>query len=877
VRLTVNGVAADATARAGQCLRTLLRGLGWFGVKKGCDAGDCGACTVWVDGKPVHSCIYPAFRAEGRAITTIEGLRNEAGLHPMQAAFVAAQAFQCGFCTPGMIMTAATLTEAQRADLSRALKGNLCRCTGYRAIRDALSGVAHVETPAHEAVGRNVGAPAALAVVSGGARYTLDVAPPGRLHMKLLRSPHAHARILSIDTAAALAVGGVVLVLTHQDVPRRWFSTARHEHVADDPDDTMVLDDTVRFIGQRVAAVVAQTEAAAERGRDALVVQYEVLPAVFDPEAAMAPGAPVLHWKGPESRIANPARNIVVELHDGAGDVEAGFAEADCIYDETFSNPRTHHVALETHSAIGWIGEDGRLNVRSSTQVPFLVRRMLCDLLDLPPDQVRVETGRVGGGFGGKQEMLVEDIVALAALRSRRPVQLELTREEQFSATTTRHGMRIRIKAGATRDGRLTALQIGMVSDTGAYGNHGPGVMFHGCGGALAIYDCPNKRADGYAVYTNTVPAGAFRGYGMSQSVFALESAIDELARRLEFDPIEFRLHNAASPDTGVAWLGGEPDDFELSGDGLDQCLRLVRGSLSAYATTPAPEGWLTGQGVAMTMIATVPPGGHVGEARITLADDGFFDLAVGTAEFGNGTSTVHAQIAASVLGVAPERIRLHQADTDVIGHDTGAYGSTGTFVAGMATLRAAEALRAQLNAPRQNDERPVGEGRSDGTPRSLTFNVHGIRAAVNPGTGEIVVLHSVQAADAGRVINPMQCRGQIEGGVAQAFGAALFEHLDIDASGAVATRTLRNYHIPALADLPRTDVLFADTHDPVGPLGAKSMSEAPFNPVAAALANAVRDATGVRFTSTPLSRDRVCLGLAAHARQDSAGRSSPS
>src|SRR5271170_3037758 len=292
----VNGRAFSQTPRAGQCLRTFLRELGHFGVKKGCDAGDCGACTVLIDGEPVHSCLIPAFRAEGHAVTTIEGLAPDGGTHPMQQAFLDAQAFQCGFCTAGMILTCASLNQAQRQDLGAALKGNICRCTGYRAIEDALQGKTNIEeAAAGTAFGRSLPAPAGPQVVRGSVRYTFDVAMEGMLHLKMLRSPHPHAKIVSIDKSAAMAVPGVHAVLTHEDVPDRLFSTARHEKEWMDPDDTRVLDNVVRFIGQKVAAVIADTEAAAEEGCRCLKIDYDILPAVVDPVQAIASGAPPIH------------------------------------------------------------------------------------------------------------------------------------------------------------------------------------------------------------------------------------------------------------------------------------------------------------------------------------------------------------------------------------------------------------------------------------------------------------------------------------------------------------------------------------------------------------------------------------------------------
>lgn len=900
--IEINGTSFSDQPRAGQCLRTFLRELGHFGVKKGCDAGDCGACTVLLDGEPVHSCLIPAFRAEERAITTIEGLAPEGGAHPMQQAFLDAQAFQCGFCTAGMILTCASLNQAQRTDLGASLKGNICRCTGYRSIEDALGGKTNVEKSVEPgtAFGRSLPAPAGPEIVRGTQRYTFDVAIADLQHIKLLRSPHPHARIVAIDKTAALAVPGVHAVLTHEDVPDRLFSTARHEKDWMDPDDTRVLDNVVRFIGQKVAAVVAETEAAAEEGCRRLRVDYEILPAVVDPERARAPGAPVLHPdRTTEQRVANAKRNIVAETHGEFGNVAAALATAAATYEGTFTTQRVQHAALETHGGLAWLDASGVLNVRSSTQVPFLTRRTLADLFDLPPDKVRVFCERVGGGFGGKQEMFVEDILALAALKTGRPVKLELTREEQFIATSTRHPMRVHVKAGADKDGTLTALQLDVLSNTGAYGNHAGPVLFHAVQECLSVYNCANKKVDAVAVYTNTVPSGAFRGYGLPQTLIAVEAAIDELAKQLGISPFDIRRRNVVRP--GDPMLTPPPSQYHdvvYGSYGLDQCLDLVERAMRADTSTPdlSPD-WLTGEGIALTMIDTVPPAGHLADATIALCDDGSFELTVGTAEFGNGTSTVHLQIAASALATTVDNIRLRQSDTAHGGHDTGAYGSAGIFVAGKATEAAAESLAGELKRAAasawlcdaasctldghsvvsgvkrisfaelaqlaRGQGKPItASGNSDGTPRSVAFNVQGFRVAVNKGTGEIKILKSVQAADAGRVANPMQCRGQVEGGVAQSLGAAMYEEMVIDADGRVINAKFRDYHLPSFADVPRTEVFFAETSDAIGPMGAKSMSESPYNPVAAALGNAIADATGIRFTSTPFKPDRLFPAL---------------
>ena len=899
--LEVNGRLYSATPKPGQCLRTFLRDLEVFGVKKGCDAGDCGACTVHIDGKPFHSCLVPAFRAEGRKVTTVEGLAKDGKLHPMQQAFHDAQAFQCGYCAAGMLMTTASAAfdEAHKADLPHALKGNICRCTGYRSIADALQGKSNIEEDvAGNTLGASLPNPFTDSILTGKARYTMDIAIDGLLHLKVLRAPHAHARITRIDKGKALAIPGVVAVYTWEDVPRRLYSTALHEDHIVDPDDTYMLDNVARFVGQRSAAVVAENEAAAEAGVRALVVDYEILPAVFDPVAAMAPGAPLLHEK---NEVVTRNGNIFCTLQGEIGDVAKGFKEADAIHEMTYSTSRVQHVHLETHGSIAWKGEDGRWHVRTSSQGPFTVRTKLAYLMGVTPRDVHVFTERVGGGFGGKQEMVSEDLSLFASMKlGGRPVKWEWTREEEFIGATTRHQMTTRIKIGARKDGTLTALDVQVVSNTGAYGNHASETLAGAMGSPLAAYRCANKKGVGHVVYTNMTPGGGFRGYGASQTTFAVECAMNELARTLGIDPFEIRRKNIVRPGDNVESIWKEPSDASFGSHGIDECLDVVEHELKKGNGVSKPEGehWTEGTGVALAMLECGPPTEHRSGAEMQLLPDGTYHLACGTSEFGNGISTAIKQVAASIVGVRAQDVALINADTDRTPYDTGTFASTGTVVAGKAVHLAAEAMRDDIldfaarhtGIDREkcrldtdavicgNLRIPLSELHAAGakvshrfsvsrraylSPRSIAFNVQGVRLAVHRITGEIRVLHSVHAADIGRPINPMQCRGQIDGAVAMGYGWALVENMVHD-EGHMVNPQLRNCRVPAFADTPHTEIFFAGTHDTIGPLGAKSQGECAINPVAPAVSNALANATGVRFAHLPFTPDRLFARLAA-------------
>ncbi|MFC0582284.1 molybdopterin-dependent oxidoreductase [Micrococcoides hystricis] len=914
-QVTVDGepiaLTEDTAPAPGQCLRNWLRDRGRTSVKKGCDGGDCGACTVHVDDEPVHSCLYPAHQAAGKSVTTLQGLGTPEQMHPIQEEFLNAGGYQCGFCTAGFIMTTAALTEQDKENLPRSLKGNLCRCTGYRVIEDAIAGRTNVSEP-HGGVGSSARPPEGVGVVTGTVRYTMDISPeelPSALHYGVLvRSTIASGKITSIDTSKAEAEPGVVKVFTYRDVPETRFSSGQHEIREDDPDDTRILDDVVRFHGQRVALVVATSQRAAERGARLVEVEYETWRPNFDPEKALQ--APAVHGDktAEASRIMDPQRNLLAEIDHEIGDVDAALANSAVTHEAIYQSHRINHVALETHGAIAWLDEERRLRVRTSSQVPFLVRRTLAYIFELAKEDIRVVSERVGGGFGSKQEVLVEDVAALAALDLGVPVKVEYSRSEVFAGTTCRHPFRIRVRAGADAQGTLTAIAVDVLSDTGAYGGHGPGTLFNGCSTPISVYRCPNKKVQAKVVYTNNMPSGAFRGYGLTQLTTTIESTMSELAFQLGMDQLEFRRKNVITEDDEIiSYTDEQPAELKVGSYGLGQCLELVRDAFARskerYAKDEAagliqplgPE-WAVGEGVALNMHETIPPFGHIAYSKVRLLPSGNYQVDVGTAEFGNGTSTAHVQLAASTLNTTTDRIHLRKSDSDIVEHDTGAYGSAGVVVAGKATHQAATTLRGNLLQaaadiwgvpPRscqlmedhiagpdgqrielsqvceQAPDACEADGFSDGMDISVAFNVHGFRVAVNRETGQVKILQSAQAADAGVVVNPHQCRGQVEGGVAQAIGAALYEHIDIDQeTGEVTTNILRQYHIPTYADIPRTEVMFAKTEDSIGPAGAKSMSESPYIPVTAAMGNAIRDAIGIRLTKPPFSADTIFAAL---------------
>lgn len=890
---TIDGSPLSVSPPPGATLLTVLRAAGHTGPKYGCGSGDCGCCTVWLDDTPVHACLLPAYRAHGRAVRTIAGLAPPAGpLHPVQLAWLDAEAFQCGYCTAGFIMTLAASPAGLPADPAARLKGNLCRCTGGPAIQRAcalLAAPAPLPAPAAPPAAEGVGASApnrhGPAVVTGAPAFTADLPPPdpaALLHLAVVRAPLPSARIRSIDTTGARAAPGVALVLTPADSPRERFATSCHPGPPREPQDTLVLDDIVRFVGQRVAVVAADSPAAARRAAALVRIDYEPLPAVLDPATALAPGAPVVHPEPDSWNIADADRNLAAVFTRTRGDPAAAFADPTLVtVARTYHTARQQHTHLEPHVATAWTEPDGTLVVRSSTQVPFLVRATLARLLGLPLERIRVMKPLVGGGFGNKQEVLCEDLVALVALRTGRPVQWELTREEEFIATTTRHAMTLHVRAAATHDGELRALELDYTANTGAYGNHAGTVLL--CAGheAVGLYRAPHKAIRGRAVYTHTLPAGAFRGYGGTQTTFAIESTIDELAAALGLDPWVFRRRNLLRPGEPIHLEDAPLTDHHTAGHALPALLDHVQHALAARPPPPADADWLVGEGAGVSLLGNGPPVVHRTGARIRMTDTGF-TLHVGTADLGTGSDTTLAQIAATELDVPAARVAIVAGDTGTTPLDSGAYGSATAFIAGRAVQLAATRLRGTMAAAVASDPALavadpatwhaalVARGRLlEATvddffqpSAAVSFAVAGAQVRVHRRTGRVELLRLVQAVDAGTLLNPRICLGQAEGGAVQGLGFALWEELVIGPDGAVVNPCFRDYRLPAAADLPPIETMFFQPPDAAGPFGAKAIGELTTNCAPAAVANAVSRAIGRRATTLPLTPERVWRAL---------------
>jgi putative selenate reductase molybdopterin-binding subunit len=790
---------------------------------------------------------------------------------------------------------------------------------GQEPLRGEEPGVAAVATlPRVGEELRIVGKPArkvdAIKLVTGKPCFVADIELRGMLHAQILTSPHAHARIKRIDTSRARALAGVHAVLTYQDVPRVPYTTAGQSWPEPGPHDQYSLDNTVRFVGDRVAVVAAETPEIARRAIDLIEVEYEVLPAVLDMRDAMKPDAPCIHPEPESYHIYDAARNIAAHIEAEVGNIEQGFATADLVVEGEYCVPQVQQTPLENHVVITYWDEDDRLVVRSSTQVPYHVRRIIAPVIGLPPRRIRVIKPRIGGGFGVKQEVLIEDLAAHLTIATGRPVKLEYTREEEFRSSRSRHPQILYMKTGVKWDGTIVANEMRVLANTGAYGTHALTVQSNTGSKSLPIYRAANIHFVADVVYTNLPPPGAFRGYGAPQGFFALESHMDEVAKRLGMDPVEFRRKNwlrVGDPNPLAQALGEGREGFVqiVQSCGLEECVRIGQeaiGWTSLRDPLAQKEGGSKtrrrGVGMAIAMHGTAIPGLDMGAASIKLNDDGSFNVLVGATDLGTGSDTVLAQIAAEVLGCAIDDIIIYSSDTDFTPFDTGAYASSTTYISGGALKKAAEEVRAQmievaarmLNATpdslRCADRRiTASDGRSVTLAEVALHSLHVenqrqimatasrmsydspppfaaqfAEVEVDMETGQVRVLKAVSAVDCGRAINPATAAGQIEGGTTQALGYGTCEEMAYDEHGALLTTDLRRYHIYTAADMPVMQTFLVETSDPYGPFGAKAVAEIPLDGMAPAIANAVANAIGVRVRAIPLTPERVLRAIKA-------------
>ena len=763
--------------------------------------------------------------------------------------------------------------------------------------------------PRFEVVGHSEPKVDAYALVTGKPVFVEDADVDGSLHIAFLTSPHAHARVIAIDTSRAEALSGVALILTHENTPARRYTTAGQGYPEPSPYDTRMFDETVRFVGDRVAAVAAETLEIAHAAVQLINVEYEMLPAVLSIDEALARDAPVIHAEDDATGIHDATHNTVSVVKVDVGNIEEGFAGSAAIVETVCETQYAQHAPIEPHVVQGYLDNDGRLVLVSSTQVPFHARRIVSRVLDLPLYRVRVIKPRIGGGFGVKQEVLLEDVVGLVTMRTGRPSLAVLSRPEEFYASRTRHPMRIRVKLGAGDDGVLRAVDMEVISNTGAYGSHALTVMSNVGSKTLPLYNkAPNVRFDGKTVYTNMPVGGAYRGYGATQGYFALETAMDELAEDLDMDPVELRRRNhirvgETSPIFEAIGEGKEGVEQTVKSCELERCIDIGVERIGWDAKHGARRrdgSWVHGVGMSIHMQGSGIADVDMAAATIKMNDDGSFNLLIGATDLGTGSDTILGQIAAEVLGVPLAKIVVYSSDTDMTPFDTGAYASSTTYVSGNAVRLAAEEVRdqilyvassmlgedaAKLRIGSERVVSPMGVTVSleDVGLRSLyatdqvqigatasyvgaesppPFLASFAEVAVDTETGHVKIIDYVAVADCGVPINPAAAEGQLEGAVANGIGYALTEEMLISDYGRVRNPTLFDYKIPAAPDLPRIQAILVDSYEPTGPMGAKSIAEIGINAPIPTIANAIYDAVGVRLRRTPFTSERVLDAL---------------
>lgn len=952
ITFTLNGEKTSIEVSPGRTLLEMLKDdLHVTGTKHGCGIGECGACTVIFNGEPVNSCLVLAVEADGGDVRTIEGESNSERLSDLQQAFIDYGALQCGFCTPGMIMSARALLmrnpKPSREEIIEAIAGNLCRCTGYQPIVEAIEAVAqgkyadgqiHAVFPAKTDSGANVGGSPprldGIEKVTGSALYVHDMTLPGMLYARMKISPHASARIVRVDASRARSMPGVKAVLTGRDLTQKVGLYLQ--------DKDILARDVVRYQGEAVAAVAAETEDQARKACEAIEIEYEPLRAVLNVRDALAENAPLVHPNLGEYSwmkgvfFPKPGANIAHHQKIRKGNVEDGFRAADFVEEFEFFNPPVQHAPLETHTAIAQALPGGRVEIITSAQSPFTVRNLFSHTFGIPHSQIRVKVPYVGGGFGGKAGIHLEPLIYCLSKAARgKPVKLTCTREEDFNTMPSRQGLSTRIKTGVTKDGKITALDITYLWDAGAYADYGVNIGRAASYSGAGPYCVPNCKIDSMVIYTNKVFGTAYRGFGHLEVLWAIERNMDLMARKIGMDPYEFRMRNLLK--TGDSTITGEK--FTDHHGRPDLCLEEVSRAIGwkdywkslklpgekhdgASARSGAQKSAKRrGIGIAMLHKAPAMPTFTSCSAIIKFNEDASVNILVSGVDYGQGTYTALAQIAADELKIPFEKVRVSwECDTDYTPYDWQTVASRFTVMGGNAVIEAArdclrqikdmaaQALRVpeeflecgnsrvfvkgdpengldyrklvlgytypngnSIGGPVIGHGRYIAHGLTNLDPETgqglpaldWTYGAHAAEIEVDTETGEIHVLKLISAFDPGKVINEQQCRCQVIGGVVQGLGSAVSEKFIFSRDGRFLNPSFKDYKMPTAKDIPdHMDQIFIETPHPEGPYGARGVAEHPMISVPGAVGNALANATGIEAFELPLDSERVYLEL---------------
>ena len=918
----VNGIPTQIAVEPRQTLLEVLRDeLQLIGAKEGCSNGNCGACTVLVDDVSICACLALGVEMEGHTIRTVEGLAHGAELHPIQRAYIEEAGFQCGFCTPGLIMSTVRLLERipnpTEEEIRWNLAGNLCRCTGYDKVIRSVQAAAQMlqegrpltqptqgngHANGFRVIGQSIPRVDAQERVMGKAVFAADLTVRGTLHGKILRSPYAHARIKRIDASKALELPGVKAVVTGDDLPplAEASATVGGETTMEARylRQYFLAEDRVLFQGHPVAAVAAATPQIAEEALSLIEVEYEPLPVVADIMEAFKPDAYILH---PELRtrslagLSTEPTNVTLHINSEKGDIEKGFQEADVVIEREYVVDMAHQGYIEPQACTVDIDSAGHLTIYNTTQGAFRLKGQTATLLNLPQSKVKVAPQEIGGGFGGKGYTVPELPAALLAMKTGQAVKIVLSRTEVFMATGPAPDSYAKVKIGAKRTGEITGLQAMYVLNAGSVPGSGLAVNNILVAG-YSSYQAQHFKFDGYEVVTNKPRTQAYRAPGMPNGGFTLESILDELAEALGMDPIDLRILNAT--EDGAPMTDGRP----LPSTGFKQILQQVKAH-PAW-TTPLPPG--RGRGVALGMRRE---GSGVSSAHITVNGDGTFNLVIGSVDL-TGVRTSMAQIAAETLGVDVEDISASVGDTDSVGFTDGSWGSRTTYVTGAAVLRAAQNTLRQLKeqAAQRFQVEPsvieyrdrafhvrdypgqqislrdlcwasvgqgigsiIGAGVASGLPPVTSTAIHVAEVEVDCDTGKVAIVKYTAFQDPGQAVNPVEVQGQMQGGAAQGAGWALWEGYHFQ-DGLLSNPTFLDYRMPTCLDLPMIDTVFVGAPAQEGDLGIRGVGEVGIIPPMPAIANAIYGAIGARMYEAPMTPQRVLAALQEHERAVSGG-----